>query len=303
MKIELAIYTAQEGYSWQPGTSIDLETLKAYKARIGKFPSPDAPGFPFGGVFLAGNKVVFYRYHVAKKIDFRGRDALYCVLGVVAKDKAAEIDSKALFALPQFAAPMQPFPTEAELPTSPRSPVPDWLKNLDDHSLDVRILGTLDDLRCEVKQELTKKPESPKPIEVAPMPTVKPEPSPNDKTEEAPSAPKEDPEARKERDEKPIKSPLPCHNPPMPCYKNVFVVITGLVAVFLFTVVFALLLTISSCVRSRGVETGKSGRRDLGTKTAKVVRQGNVTSNVAAKGSMPHNATPKAKLDEANLRK
>lgn len=292
MKIDLAVYTAQEGYSWQPGTSVDLESLKAYKARIGKFPSPDAPGFPFGGVFLDGNKVVFYRYHVAKKIDFRGRDALYCVLGVVAKDKAAEIDPKALFALPQFAAPMQPFPTEAELPTSPRSPVPDWLKNLDDHSLDVRILGTLDDLRCEVKQELTKKPEPS---------TIKPEPSPNVGTKKVPSAPKEDPEARKERDEKPIKLPMPCHKPPMPCYKNVFVVITGLVAVFLFTVVFALLLTISSCVRSRGVETGKSDRHDLGTKTADVVRQGNVTSNVAAKGSIPHNATPKAKQDEPQI--
>ena len=41
MKINLAVYTAQEGYSWQPGTAFSTEELAEFKKRIGKFPAPD----------------------------------------------------------------------------------------------------------------------------------------------------------------------------------------------------------------------------------------------------------------------
>ena len=81
MKMELAVYTAQEGYSWQPGTAFTADELMQFKKCMGKFPSPDSMDFPFGGIFRLGELVVCYRYRVAKKIDFRGRDALYCILG------------------------------------------------------------------------------------------------------------------------------------------------------------------------------------------------------------------------------
>lgn len=190
MKIKLAVYTAQEGYSWQPGSAITADQLRTFKACIGKFPSPDADDFPFGGIFLKDGLVVFYRYHVAKKIDFRGRDALYCVLGVVSVHEAAEIDPEALFSLPQFAAPMRPFPTEAELPASCQDRVPDWLKSLDDYSLDVRISMTSGGPHYDVQHVKTKRlappsahvlPVAPSPVPVAPCSpvTVKsPEPRP-----------------------------------------------------------------------------------------------------------------------------
>ena len=114
MKMELAVYTAQEGYSWQPGTAIAVEDLVRFKKCMGKFPSPDSMDFPFGGIFLLDDRVVFYRYHVAKKIDFRGRDALYCVLGAVSREEAAKIDPSALFSCPEFAGPMNPFPSRGE---------------------------------------------------------------------------------------------------------------------------------------------------------------------------------------------
>ena len=144
MKMELAVYTAQDGYSWQPGTALTAEELAQFKKCIGKFPSPDAADFPFGGVFLLDNRVVFYRYHVAKKIDFCGRDALYCVLGAVPRAEAAKIDPVTLFALPEFAGPMQPFPTTIEVPTADAASVPEWLGNLDRMTLDVRISGPAD---------------------------------------------------------------------------------------------------------------------------------------------------------------
>lgn len=169
MKIDLAIYTAQEGYAWQPGTVIPSTDLKEYKVCIGKFPSPDDPDFPFGGVFLKDDKVVFYRYHMATKIDFRGRDALYCVLGVVSAAEANKIDPRKLFAQPQFSAPMQPFPNVAEIEESAGEAVPEWLKNLDSMSLDVRITGSIEDLKFAVTQQQVKIPE--------------PEPAPESATE------------------------------------------------------------------------------------------------------------------------
>ena len=181
MQINLAVYTAQEGYSWQPGTVFSAEELGEFKKCIGKFPSPDASDFPFGGIFLSGDRVVFYRYHVAKKIDFRGRDALYCVLGAVQRDDAARIDPAALFASPEFAGPMKPFPTALELAASEASIVPEWLKNLDKMTLDVRITGTADNPSYAVVQEpieIPKPPAPEPPTPESPVPDVSTPPPP-----------------------------------------------------------------------------------------------------------------------------
>lgn len=178
MKMNLAIYTAQEGYSWQPGTAFTTEDLVAFKKSIGKFPSPDSTEFPFGGIFLLEDRVVFYRYHVAKKIDFRGRDALYCVLGAVSREDAAKIDPAALFACPEFAGPMKPFPTELELPEADSSAVPEWLKNLDRNTLDVRITGTADNPSYAVVQEPIEIPKPPAPESPAPAPPATPSANP-----------------------------------------------------------------------------------------------------------------------------
>ena len=152
MKMDLAVYTAQEGYSWQPGTALTAEDLGKFKKAIGRFPSADAADFPFGGVLKVDGRVVFYRYHVAKKIDFCGRDALYCVLGAVPFADAAKIDPATLFALPEFAGPMKPFPVALEVPEADPASVPDWLKNLDTMTLDVRITGPADNPSYAVEQ-------------------------------------------------------------------------------------------------------------------------------------------------------
>ena len=191
MKINLAVYTAQEGYSWQPGTVFQDEELAEFKKRIGKFPSPDAVDFPFGGVFLIGDRVVFYRYHVAKKIDFRGRDALYCVLGAVEKAKASLVDPKALFACPEFAIPAKPFPTTLELSEAAADAVPEWLKNLDRMTLDVRFAGPADEPNyenCEINQVL-----------IAPSPTS----VPKDEDKPEPLRHQEEPQQRIEEEKAP----------------------------------------------------------------------------------------------------
>ena len=178
MKIDLAVYTAQEGYSWQPGTALTTDELVRFKKSIGKFPSSDSMDLPFGGVFLLEDRVVFYRYHVAKKIDFRGRDALYCVLGAVSREDAAKIDPAALFACPEFAGPMKPFPTEMEIPEADSSAVPEWLKNLDKMTLDVRITGTAENPSYAVVQNPIEIPEPPVPIPPVPTPPVPTPPVP-----------------------------------------------------------------------------------------------------------------------------
>ena len=150
--MNLAVYTAQEGYSWQPGTALTAEDLGKFKKAIGRFPSADAADFPFGGVLKVAGRVVFYRYHVAKKIDFCGRDALYCVLGAVPFADAAKIDPATLFALPEFAGPMKPFPVALEVPEADSASVPDWLKNLDARTLDVRITGPAENPSYAVEQ-------------------------------------------------------------------------------------------------------------------------------------------------------
>lgn len=143
MKMQLAVYTAQEGYSWQPGTAFTADELMQFKKCMGKFPSPDSMDFPFGGIFRIGELVVLYRYHVAKKIDFRGRDALYCILGAVSRAEAAKIDPAVLFSLPEFAQPMKPFPTSAAVPETPSAPAW-WLEKLNGEILNVRISGPAD---------------------------------------------------------------------------------------------------------------------------------------------------------------
>ncbi len=187
MKVKLAIYTAQEGYSWQPGTAFTAEELVAFKKSIGKFPSPDSAEFPFGGIFLLEDRVVFYRYHVAKKIDFRGRDALYCVLGAVSREDVAKIDPAALFACPEYAGPMKPFPTELELPEADSSAVPEWLKNLDKMTLDVRITGAAGNPSYTVVQNPIEVPHPPAPE--PPPPDTTDTPSTNPSPIETPPAP------------------------------------------------------------------------------------------------------------------
>ena len=182
MKMDLAVYTAQEGYSWQPGTALTAEDLGKFKKAIGRFPSADAADFPFGGVLKVDGRVVFYRYHVAKKIDFCGRDALYCVLGAVPFADAAKIDPATLFALPEFAGPMKPFPTSLELPEADPSAVPEWLKNLDKMTLDVRIAGPAEKPRYAVTQELQAVP-------TPPEPPSEPSPASNPKPDVPPPAP------------------------------------------------------------------------------------------------------------------
>ena len=110
MKINLAVYTAIEGYSWQPGTAIAHENLIKYKSCIGRFPDPSSDILPFGGAFTCCGKVVFYRFHLAPKIDSKGRDALYLVLGECEKGAAEKLDFKYLFATTELSAPRQPFP-------------------------------------------------------------------------------------------------------------------------------------------------------------------------------------------------
>ncbi len=189
MKINLAVYTAQEGYSWQPGTAFSMDDLIGFKKRIGKFPAPDSPDFPFGGVFLLDDRVVFYRYHVAKKIDFRGRDALYCVLGAVSRADAARIDPTALFARPEFAGPMKPFPTELEFQESDPSAVPEWLKNLDKMTLDVRIAGPAEKPNYVVVQKPPESEQPPAPPSGAESPAPVPESGSQPAT---PASPEED---------------------------------------------------------------------------------------------------------------
>ncbi len=79
MKINLAVYTAVNGYDWQPGTCYSMEDLVRYKGGIGKLPNPLMDTVPYGGIFNDGDTIVFYRMHMAIKSDAKGRDSLYLV--------------------------------------------------------------------------------------------------------------------------------------------------------------------------------------------------------------------------------
>lgn len=113
MKINLAVYTAIQGYDWQPGTAYSTSDLVRFKRGIGRLPDPLMEELPFGGVFNDGDTVVFYRYHMAIKSDAKGRDSLYLVLGTLPKSEAGKVDFKYLFALSELAKPMKPAPVQA----------------------------------------------------------------------------------------------------------------------------------------------------------------------------------------------
>ena len=116
MKIKLAVWTAVEGYGWQPGSAYLPEELADYKREIG----PLVPGtLPLGGLFIKDGKVVFYRVQIAERMDSRGRDAIYCLLGRVPEDEAGAVDFAAVFNSPEMAVAQKPFPTAIELDSAP----------------------------------------------------------------------------------------------------------------------------------------------------------------------------------------
>ncbi len=163
MKIDLAVYTAVDGYDWQPGTSYPRSTLVRFKQGIGRLPDPLMEKLPFGGVFNDGDTIVFYRMHMALRSDSKGRDSLYLVLGTLPKNEVNNVDFKYLFALPEFVKPLKPAPTQTIYIGSQASgAAPDysasfrrlirgenalseigtWFGNLRDGNLSMRITGT-----------------------------------------------------------------------------------------------------------------------------------------------------------------
>ena len=111
MKIDLAVWTAVNGYDWQPGSVYSPKELAGYKDEIGPL-VPDS--LPVGGLFLKDGRVVFYRVQIAERMDSRGRGAIYCVLGTVPEDRAKEIDFSVVFNSAEMAQPQKPFPTAIE---------------------------------------------------------------------------------------------------------------------------------------------------------------------------------------------
>ena len=111
MKIDLAVWTAVNGYDWQPGSVYSPKELAGYKDEIGPL-VPDS--LPVGGLFLKDGRVVFYRVQIAERMDSRGRGAIYCVLGTVPEGRAKEIDFFAVFNSVEMAQPQKPFPTAIE---------------------------------------------------------------------------------------------------------------------------------------------------------------------------------------------
>lgn len=111
MKIDLAVWTAVNGYDWQPGSVYSPKELAGYKDEIGPL-VPDT--LPLGGLFLKDGRAVFYRVQIAERMDSRGRGAIYCVLGTVPEDKAKEIDFSVVFNSAEMAQPQKPFPTAIE---------------------------------------------------------------------------------------------------------------------------------------------------------------------------------------------
>ena len=111
MKIDLAVWTAVNGYDWQPGSVYSPKELASYKDEIGAL-VPDS--LPLGGLFLKDGRAVFYRVQIAERMDSRGRGAIYCVLGTVPEGKAKEIDFAFVFNSAEMAQPQKPFPTAIE---------------------------------------------------------------------------------------------------------------------------------------------------------------------------------------------
>lgn len=113
MKINLAVWTAVDGYAWQPGHVYSPEDLVRYKDEIGAL---DPNNLPFGGVFLKDGNAVFWRVQIALRMDSCGRGAVYCVVGAVPEDMAAKVDFRAVFASSEVSQPQKPFPTALDLP-------------------------------------------------------------------------------------------------------------------------------------------------------------------------------------------
>lgn len=163
MKINLAVWTAVNGYAWQPGSVYSPDELARYKNEIGQL---DANDLPFGGLFLKDGKAVFWRTQIAPRMDSCGRGAVYCVVGAVPEDMAAKVDFHAVFASSEVSKPQKPFPTSLELPermgefktplgnaafaerrvdgTETFSELGGWCEEANGGRLDVRITGSLD---------------------------------------------------------------------------------------------------------------------------------------------------------------
>lgn len=124
MKIPLAVYTATEGFDWQPGSSYTRVELNRYKEMIGKFPDILMEQIPYGGVFVCDGRLVFYRFHVFVRGDSRGRDALYCILGSVSLADGRRLDLGRVLNAREFASPMRPFPVELDAPEAAPRYVP-----------------------------------------------------------------------------------------------------------------------------------------------------------------------------------
>ena len=113
MKINLAVYTAVNGYDWQTGTpAYSTADLVRYKGGIGKLPNPPMDVVPYGGVFNDNDTIVFYRMHMAIKSDANRRDSLYIVLGTLKKNEIGKIDFKCPFNMPEFAKPQKTAPIQ-----------------------------------------------------------------------------------------------------------------------------------------------------------------------------------------------
>lgn len=116
MKINLAIWTAVDGYDWQPGSIYSPKELADFKDEIGPL-VPDS--LPIGGLFLKGGTVVFYRVQIADRMDSHGRGAIYCVLGTLPEDKAGDVDFSVVFNSPEMAVPKKPFPLSIDYQGGP----------------------------------------------------------------------------------------------------------------------------------------------------------------------------------------
>ena len=111
MTIDLAVWTAVDGYGWQPGSAYSASELSCYKSEIG----PLVPSsLPLGGVFLKDGKAVFYRVQLAERMDSKGRGAIYCVLGTVPAERASSVDFAELLTSREMAEPCKPFPVKME---------------------------------------------------------------------------------------------------------------------------------------------------------------------------------------------
>lgn len=193
MKIDLAVWTAVNGYAWQPGNVYAPEDLVRYKDEIGTL---DANNLPFGGVFLKDGNAVFWRVQIAPRMDSCGRGAVYCVVGAVPEDMAAKVDFRAVFSSSEVSQPQKPFPTALDLPectcgfksplgskafaerrfngTETFSEIGGWCEEAKGGQLKIRIAGTLDTPLFIVAY--TPPPRRPA-IEAA-MPTATPPPRP-----------------------------------------------------------------------------------------------------------------------------